>query len=100
MRAGPGVDQPLRILVPLALMASVIVLGGLGMYALGAGQWSMTESFYHALNAVSTVGFRELGGMSEVRFSYLATGMIVLAGLGTVAYFQSSLTAILVQGVI
>ena len=100
MARGRAGDQPLQILVPLALMASVILLGGSALYALGGGRWTATDAFYHALNAVSTVGFRELDGMGQVRFSYLLTGVIVVAGLGTVAYFQSSLTAILVQGVI
>jgi len=93
-------DRPIAIAVPLAMLAGVIVAGGAALYALGGGRWSLADTLYHALNAVSTVGFRELDGMHEVRFSYLATGVIVLAGLGTVAYFQSSLTAILVQGVI
>jgi voltage-gated potassium channel len=38
--------------------------------------------------------------MDQVRWSRAFTAFIILAGLGAVAYFQSSLTALLVQGVI
>jgi voltage-gated potassium channel len=53
-----------------------------------------------AVNAVSLAGFHELEGMGDVRFSRSVTMGIILAGLGAVAYFQSTLTALLVQGVI
>jgi voltage-gated potassium channel len=89
-----------RILAPVALLASVIFLGGAGFYALGRGRWPFAEALYVAVNAVSTVGFHELEGLDHVRFARGATVAVILAGLGAVAYFQSSLTALLVQGVI
>src|SRR5262249_48345258 len=79
---------------------SVILLGAEALYALGRGRWSFAESAYMAINAVTTVGFREMEGMDQVRFSRGVTSVVILAGLGAVAYFQSSLTALLVQGVI
>jgi voltage-gated potassium channel len=95
-RSGPRV----RILAPLLTLATIIVAGGVAMYFVGRGRWSFADSLYVAINAVSTVGFRELDGMDQVRFAHLVTTFIILAGLGSVAYFQSSLTALLVQGVI
>lgn len=93
-------EPKIRIAAPLALLASVIGVGGGVLYAMGRGRWSVGESLYMAVNAVSTVGFREMDGMDQVRWSRAVTVIIILAGLGTVAYFQSSLTALLVQGVI
>ena len=96
-------DRPepkVRILAPIALLASVILGGAAALYAVGDGRWSFADAAYMAVNAVSTVGFRELEGMSQVRFSRVVTVAVILAGLGAVAYFQSSLTALLVQGVL
>ena len=93
-------DRPTRILAPITVLAIVIVSGAFAMYEVGRGRWSLGEAFYLAINAVSTVGFSELRGMEDVRFARPIAVVIILAGLGTVAYFQSSLTAILVQGVI
>jgi voltage-gated potassium channel len=93
-------ERPTRILAPITVLAIVIVSGAFAMYEVGRGRWSLAESFYLAINAVSTVGFSELHGMEEVRFARPVAVAIILAGLGTLAYFQSSLTALLVQGVI
>lgn len=93
-------DRPTRILAPITILAIVILSGALAMYQVGGGRWSLAEAFYLAINAVSTVGFSELHGMEDVRFARPVAVAIILAGLATVAYFQSSLTAILVQGVI
>lgn len=90
----------MRIFAPIVMLATVTALGGAAIYGIGRGRWSLADSIYHAINGVTTVGFRELDGMEQVRFSHLATSLIILAGLGSVAYFQSSLTALLVQGVI
>src|SRR5689334_21335253 len=38
--------------------------------------------------------------MEHVQFAHAATAVLILSGLCTVAYFQSSMTAILVQGLI
>jgi voltage-gated potassium channel len=93
-------DRSTRILTPITVLGIVIMLGAFAMYEVGRGRWSLGEAFYLAINAVSTVGFSELRGMEDVRFARPVAVVIILAGLGTVAYFQSSLTAILVQGVI
>jgi len=93
-------QKPTRLLGSVVLLGAVIVVGGLATYLLGGGRWSLGEAMYLAENAASTAGFRELDGMDKVGFSHLLTGGIIIAGLGATAYFQSSLTAFLVQGVI
>jgi voltage-gated potassium channel len=96
----PPQEPRVRIAAPIAVLGSVILAGAVALYALGRGRWSFGETVYMAVNAVSTVGFREIEGMDQVRFSRGVTVGVILAGLGAVAYFQSSLTALLVQGVI
>ncbi len=93
-------ERPTRILAPITMLVLVILSGAVAMYEVGRGRWSFAESFYLAIISVSTVGFSELPGMDEVRFARPVAVAIILAGLGTLAYFQSSLTALLVQGVI
>jgi voltage-gated potassium channel len=94
--------QEPRVLIrgPIVLLGSVIVAGGVGLWALGEGRWSLGEAFYMAVNAASLAGFHELDGLDHVRFARAFTVVVILAGLAAVAYFQSSLTALLVQGVI
>jgi voltage-gated potassium channel len=93
-------EPKITIVTPLVALATVITVGGLLLYELGHGRWSLAESIYVAVNAASTVGFHEPADVDHVRFGRAAIGITILAGLGAVAYFQSSLTALIVQGVI
>lgn len=96
----PSEPPRIRIRGPILVLASIILVGSAALYTVGHGRWSFAETVYLTINAVSTVGFSELPGMEQVRFAHGITALIILAGLGTVAYFQSTLTALLVQGVI
>lgn len=93
-------ERPVRLLGSVILLGALILAGGVSIYFLGRGQWSFEESVYLSENAVSTTGFRELDGMERVRFAHLLTGFMMIAGLGATAYFQSNLTAFLLQGVL
>jgi voltage-gated potassium channel len=93
-------EPRVRIVAPVVVLATVIVAGAAALYAIGRGRWSFGDALYTAINAASTVGFRELPEMESVRFARGITVTVILAGLGAVAYFQSSLTTLLVQGVI
>ncbi|MEZ4296607.1 MAG: TrkA family potassium uptake protein [Polyangiaceae bacterium] len=92
-------ERPVRLLASVLLLGAVILVGAVILHLLSDGQWSFTDALYLSENAASTTGFRELDGMENVRFSRVATGLLVIAGLGATAYFQSNLTAFLVRGV-
>ena len=63
-------DPQIRIRAPLTLLISITLLGSVALYAVGRGRWSFGETLYMTINAVSTVGYRELEGMAQVRGSY------------------------------
>lgn len=87
-------------------MGSLLVLFGLtvvstvAIFMVGEDRWSLFESLFLVVNAISTAGFREIDGMESVPFARGLTIVIIMFGLVSVSYFQSNLTAILVQGVI
>ena len=89
-----------RVLQALVLLISVMLAGGLIYYVLGRGQWSLDECVYMSVITVSTVGFAELPGLDHVAGAREFTGVVIIAGVGTIAYFQSTLTAFLVEGTI
>jgi voltage-gated potassium channel len=95
---GASLGRWARLFWAVGLLAVAIVGGGAMMFALGGGKWSLDDALYFAVNTVSTVGFHELEGMDHIRFARVAVVGIMVAGLGAVAYFQSALTAVLVQG--
>lgn len=89
-----------RVVGALALMGSVVAFGGIGLWVLGRGQWSLGAAIYMATITVSTVGFAELPNFEHVHGARLLTMIVVVMGIGAVAYFQSTLTALLVEGTV
>lgn len=92
-------EHPVRLLGSVLVLGGVILGGAVLLYLISGGRWTFGEALYLAENAASTTGFREAERMHEVRFARAATGLLIIAGLGATAYFQSNLTAYLVQGV-
>ena len=89
-----------RVLSAVLLLLMVIFTGGVVVWLIGAGRWSLFETIYYAIYTVSTVGFSELPGTDSFAIVRVVTGVLILGGLGAIAFFQSTLTALLIEGVI
>ncbi|RME21217.1 MAG: potassium channel protein [Deltaproteobacteria bacterium] len=89
--------------VRLAMAGAVmglVVLAGTGGYAvLGGGRWSAEDCLYMAVITISTVGYGEtLPGLHEVPGAVAWTMVLIVLGSGSMLYFASSLTALIVEG--
>jgi len=60
----------------------------------------LADCAYMTVITISTVGFYELGHMREVPGARFLTVTLIVSGLGVLAYMQSSLTALFVEGAI
>lgn len=89
-----------RVLVALLALLVLVAVGTVGYYLLGHGQWSIFECVYMTAISISTVGFGELPGMHGVPGARALTVGLIAGGIGTLAYVQANLTALLVEGVI
>ncbi len=89
-----------RLAVAAALLLSLVLCGSAGYYALGAGRWTFGECVYMTVITLSTVGFGELSRMSEVEGARTLTIVLIVGGIGTLAYVQANVTALLVEGAI
>jgi voltage-gated potassium channel len=81
-----------------AVLLAVVVIGGGAIFWLLEPRYSLFDSIYFSLITVATVGYGELPQM-EHHARAIAMGLIV-AGVGVVALFQSSLTAVLIEGIV
>ena len=70
----------------------------MGFYVLGKGRWELSECAYMTVITLSTVGFGELDKMHEVPGARPLTIMLIISGVGALAYVQGNLTALLVEG--
>jgi len=89
-----------RLLNALGIFAALVALGTGGYLFIGHGRWGLGDCAYMTVITISTVGFFELGHMREVPGARALTVTLIVSGLGVLAYMQSSLTALFVEGVI
>ena len=77
----------------------VCLVGAFGYQVIGQGEWTFGESLYMAIITLSTVGFGEtLPGMDESLPARAWTVTLILLGSGTLLYFASTFTALVVEG--
>ena len=89
-----------RLAFAAALLLALVLVGSGGYFALGNGRWSFDECLYMTVITLSTVGFGELARMGEVPGARTLTIMLIIGGVGTLAYVQANVTAVLVEGAI
>ncbi len=88
-----------RLIWAAGVLAGVVVVGATAYYSLGNGRWSWFDCFYMTIITLSTVGFAEtLEGMNEMPGARGVTLTLIVLGSGTLLYFISSLTALIVEG--
>lgn len=88
-----------RLLAALTILALLIGLGSLGFFVLGGGRWSLPDCLFMTVITLSTVGFGELNQMGDVPGARVLTILLIVSGVGTLAYVQGNLTALFVEGV-
>ncbi|HEX4335796.1 MAG TPA: potassium channel protein [Polyangiaceae bacterium] len=89
-----------RLVFSAALLTAVVVGGGTAFWLLVGETYSFFDSIYFALITVSTVGYSELPRMELHPPARIVVMTLIVAGVVAVALFQSSMTAVLVEGVI
>lgn len=89
-----------RLVSALVVLLGLVAGGAFGFFYLGHGRWNLTECVYMTVITLSTVGFGELSQMHEVPGARPLTIALIVSGVGSLAYVQGNLTALLVEGVI
>jgi voltage-gated potassium channel len=92
-------DLRARLVAAFAALLFAVGAGTVGYYILGDGQWSLFDCFYMTVITLTTVGFGEtLDHMDKVEHARAFTVALLVFGTGTVVYFVSTLTAIIIEG--
>ena len=87
-----------RIARALVLLTGVVVVGTLGYMILEG--WSFLDSLYMTVITIASIGFEEVRDLSNNPSGRIWTMVLILAGVGTVAYAVSSLVQMLVEGTV
>ncbi|HUS65468.1 MAG TPA: potassium channel protein [Kofleriaceae bacterium] len=92
-------DLRARLVAAFLALMFAVGAGTIGYYVLGDGLWTPFECFYMTVITLTTVGFGEtLPGMDQVEHARAFTVALLVFGTGTVVYFVSTLTAIIIEG--
>jgi len=89
-----------RLVAALGVFALLVGVGSVGYLSLGHGRWTLADCAYMTVITISTVGFYELKQMTDVPGARALTVSLIIGGVGVLAYMQSNLTAMLVEGAI
>jgi voltage-gated potassium channel len=83
-----------RLVIVCALLALILVSGTV-FYA-SFEQWSIVDALYMTIITIATVGYSEIHPLGTVGRIY--TMFLILAGMGTLLYSVSTVTAFIVEG--
>src|SRR5580704_13753011 len=89
-----------RMIYALLSLLALVMVGTTGYDLLGHGRWTIGDCVYMTVITLSTVGFAELNDMARVPGARALTVGLIIGGVGTLAYVQGNVTALLVEGVI
>ncbi len=88
-----------RLLAAFAAVLFVLAVGTIGYYVIGQGRWGVFDCFYMTIITLTTVGYGEvLLGFADVPHARALTVLLLVLGMGTMVYFASSLTALIIEG--
>ena len=92
-------DLRARLAAGFAVLALTLATGTVGYYLLGDGMWKPFDCFYMTIITITTVGYGEtLENMDKVEHARALTVVLLVFGTGTVVYFASTLTAMIIEG--
>lgn len=89
-----------RFVLSVALLTTIVAGGGTIFWLVERSAYSLFDSIYFALITVSTVGYSELPRMELHPSSRIIVMGMIVTGVAVVAFFQSSLTAVLIEDII
>ncbi len=79
-------------------MMLILTIGTVGYRIIGGPEYSWVDCFYMTFITVATIGFGEIVDLSESPGGRLFTVFIAIAGIGTMTYMLSTLTAFILEG--
>jgi len=79
-------------------LIAVLVIGTVGYRYFGGEQYSWVDCFYMTFITIATIGFGEIVDLSNNHYGRLFTVFIGFAGIATLTYLLSTVTAFILEG--
>ncbi len=88
----------MRLILALLALGLVVLAGGISVYIAAEGDYKFFEALYFSLITVSTVGYGELPHLQRYPWARTVSAATIVMGLVVLAYFQSTMTALFLEG--
>jgi len=88
----------LRVIRATMLVGVILIGGTEGFRLLTGDAYSLIDCFYMTVITISTVGFNEVIPITGFPDRQLYTGMLIIFGGGSLIYFLSAFTAMVIEG--
>lgn len=82
----------------MAALVLVMVIGTVGYHYFGGERYSWMDCFYMTFITIATIGYGEIVDLSQSHYGRLFTVFIGFAGIATLSYLLSSVTAFILEG--
>jgi voltage-gated potassium channel len=90
--------MPQRLAFASLAVLGTIVLGTLGYWLIGHGEWSFSDCLYQTVIGVTTAGFGEIIPLGQTALGRPFTILLLCAGLVAVGWFVTTAAAFLIEG--
>jgi voltage-gated potassium channel len=80
------------------ILLAIILIGTVGYWFIGGRQYSFVDTLYMTVITITTIGFQEVIDLSGNPGGRIFTIFIAIAGVGTMAYIVTNITALIVEG--
>jgi voltage-gated potassium channel len=87
-----------KFYVSFSLLAFIILVGSIGYWLIGEGNYSLFDGLYMTIITIATIGYGETIDLTGNIGGRTFTIFIALAGIGVLAYIMTNLTATVVEG--
>jgi len=81
-----------------AILIAIILIGTVGYWFIGGGQYSFVDTLYMTVITITTIGFAEIIDLSGNVGGRIFTIFIAISGVGIMAYIVTNITALVVEG--
>jgi voltage-gated potassium channel len=92
----PGMSR--RLLLASLAVLSTIVVGTLGYWSIGRGEWSFIDCLYQTVIGITTAGFGEIIPLGATTLGRPFTILLLSGGLVSVGWFVTTAAAFLIEG--
>ena len=79
------------------IVIAILLIGTIGYWLIGGGQYSFIDALYMAVITITTIGFEEVIDLTGNVAGTIFTMFIAISGVGVMAYIVTNIIALVVE---